>query len=63
MSSISLTNFFGRLIYGGYVPGPVPGLLLSDPVVGPDVENGSSEMSSNIPGLNEGLKCILLMLR
>ena len=33
------------------------------PEVGPDVGNGSSEMSSNISGFNEGLKCILLMLR
>ena len=45
------------------VSGPVPGLLFPDPEVGPDVGNGSLDMFSNISGLNEGLKCILLMLR
>ena len=63
MSSIAVTTFFGRLIDGSCVPGHVPGLLLIDPELVPDVGNGSSEMSSNISGLNEGLKCRLLMLR
>ena len=63
MSSIAVTTFSGTLIDGSCVPGPVPGLLLPDPELVPDVGNGSSEMSSNLSGLNEGLKCRLLMLR
>ena len=51
MQSIVVTKFGGILIYGGCVPGPLPGLLLTDPEVGPDVVNGSSEMSSNTSGL------------
>ena len=63
ISLIAITTFDGRLIDGGCFPGPVPGCLLPDPELGPDVGNGSSEMSSNLSGLNEGLKCRLLMLR
>ena len=63
MSSIAVTTFGGRLIEEGCVPGPVPGFLLPDPEVGPDVGNGYSEMSSNISGLNECLRFILVMLR
>ena len=63
MSSIAVTIFGGRLIDWGYVHVNVTGLMLPDPEVGTDVRNGSSEMSSNISGLNEGLKRILLMLR
>ena len=58
MSSIVVTTFCGRLIDVGCVPGPDPGLLLPDPEVCPDVGNGYSDMSSNISGFNEGLKCI-----
>ena len=61
MSSIDVTEVCGRLIDGGCVPEPVPGFLLPYYEVGPDAGNGSSEMSSNISGLNEGLKCRLLM--
>ena len=61
--SIALTTFYGRFIDGDYVHVPVTGFLLPYPGVGPDVRNGSSEKSPNILGLNEGLDCILLMLR
>ena len=63
MYSISVTKVFGILIDGGCVSGPVPGLLFPDPEVCPDVGNRSSEMFSNISGLNEIMKCRLLMLR
>ena len=63
MSSIAVTIFFGIFIDGGCAPGPVPGLLLLDPKVCSDVGNRSLDMSSNISGLNKGLKCRLLMLR
>ena len=39
MSSISVTIFGGRLNDGGYVPGPVTGLLLLDPEIGSGVRN------------------------
>ena len=48
MSLIAVTTFGGRLIDEGCVPVHVPGLLLPDPEVGPNVGNGSSEISSNI---------------
>ena len=51
------------MINGSYDPGPVPGFMLQDTEVGPDVGNVSLEISSNISGLNEGLKCRLLMLK
>ena len=54
---------FGILIDRGSVPGPVSVLLLPDPEIGPDVGNGSSDIASNMSGLNEVLKCRLLMLR
>ena len=63
MSSIAVTIFFGIFIDGGCAPGPVPGLLLPYTEVDTDVGNGYLEMSSNISGLNEGLKFRLLMLR
>ena len=63
MSSISLTKFGVILIGGVYFLGPVPRFLFPDTEVGPDVGNGSSDMSSNISGLNEGLRCRLLILR
>ena len=37
--------------------------VFPDPEAYPYVGNGSLEMSLNISGLNEGLKCRLLMLR
>ena len=51
MQSIVVTKFGGILIYGGRVPRPLTGLLLTDPEVGPDVVNGFSKMSSNNSGL------------
>ena len=55
--------FCGRLIYWGFFPRPFIGLLFPDHEVGLGMGNESSEMSSNISGLNKGLKCILLVLR
>ena len=46
MSSMAVTIFDGILIDGGCVLGPVPGFMLPDTEVGPDVGNGSLEMSS-----------------
>ena len=63
MSSISVTTFGVRLIDGGCIYGPVPGFLLPDPEVGPDVGNGYSETSSNISCFNEGFNCRLGILR
>ena len=60
---MSVTKFCGRLVDGGCGTVPVPVLLLPDPEVGPDVWNVSLGMSSNISCLNEGFKCVLLMLR
>ena len=62
MFSIAVTKFCGIFIYGGCVPVPVPVLLLPDHESDPDVGKESSEMSSNVSGLNGGLKCRLLML-
>ena len=40
MFSIAVTTLGGKLIDGGCVPGPVPGLLLIYPEVGPNMGNG-----------------------
>ena len=53
ISSIAVTKFCGRLVYGGYVTGTFPGFLVPDTEVGHDVGNGSSVMSSNISCLND----------
>ena len=58
-----VTQLGGIFIDGGCVPGPVTEFMLSYHELGPNVGNGSSEMSSNISGLNQGLKCRLLILR
>ena len=63
MSSIAVTIFRGKLVDEGCVPGPVPRFLLPDSKLGPGVDNGSLEISSNISGFNECLKRILLVLR
>ena len=63
MFSISVTTLCGILVGGGCVTVPVPGFLLTYPNVYTDVGGGSSDMSSNLSGFNQGLKCILLMLR
>ena len=52
MSSISIITFCGILIDEGCHPVPVTELLLSDHEIGPDLENVSSEISSNASGLN-----------
>ena len=63
ISSTAINKFGRRLSYGGCVTGPIFGLKFPDPELGHDVGNGSLEMSSNISGFNEVLKCRLLMLR
>ena len=60
---MAMTKFCVILIDWGCFTGPIPGLLLPDPEVGINVGDRSSEISSNISILNEGLKCRLLMLR